>query len=266
MGATGMKATKAQDVLVVLRPLLRPLGFLLWLVLDLVFLLPLLLIRPFRERYFVFFFRVAMFAFPDCFAKARGKALEALKGIESHDSRLRKCGALKLLEVGAGTGPNFEYITRPIKYTNVDPNKVFGPVFREQLEKHPQIELERWVHGYGEDMSEIPSGEFDVVLLTYAFCSVQDRLKVLREARRVLVKGGHLVFLEHVTFPKGTWQRILQNLLAPLMKVANCNCHINRDIPEDDMYAAGFSTVKVNYIRVSLPLALSRHAYGVAVA
>ncbi|KAH9382261.1 hypothetical protein HPB48_016558 [Haemaphysalis longicornis] len=50
--------------------------------------------------------------------------------------------------------------------------------------------MERWVHAYGEDMSELQDEQFDVVLLTYLLCSTSDPLKVLKEAKRVLVKVG----------------------------------------------------------------------------
>lgn len=230
------------------------------------FLVPLLASRKLREKYFVFFYQFVDIIWADSLAKIRQTALSVLDGLESHDPELRKQGALRLLEVGAGTGANFKHIKRHLKYTNVDPNRAFGFIFQEELKRHPQIEMERWVEAYGEDMSDLEDHQFDVVLLTYLFCSVTDPLKVLKEAKRVLVKGGRLIYLEHVAHPRGTWQRLLQDLINPLWKVANCNCHINRDCPTDLMHIAGFSNVKINYALFDVPALVNRQAYGDAMA
>lgn len=235
------------------------------LFLGIVFLLPLLLSIKARQRYFVFFFQFVPILFVDR-EKPRIAALSTLSSMTSHDPELRKRGALRLLEIGAGTGANFRHMTRPIKYTNVDPNREFGALFLSELKKHPQIELERWVQAYGEDMSEIAADQFDVVLLTSTFCSVNDTLKVLLEAKRVLVKGGRLIFSEHVAFPRGTWQRLLQDLVSPLWKLIACNCHLTRKCPIDLMQKVGFSHVTVNYMYLDMPIVISRHAYGHAVA
>lgn len=231
-----------------------------------VFLLPLLASRKVRENYFVFFYQFADTLWADALTKVRSTALGALNGIESHDPELRKLGALRLLEVGAGTGANFKHINRPLKYTNVDPNKEFGSIFQKELKKNPKIEMERWVQAYGEDMTELENEQFDVVLLSYLLCSVTDPLKVLKEARRVLVKGGRLIFLEHVAHPKGTWQRLVQDLAQPLWKVITCNCRITRGGHEELMRAAGFSKVKINCLLADIPVIVNRNMYGYAVA
>ncbi|KAH7937402.1 hypothetical protein HPB49_011706 [Dermacentor silvarum] len=78
-------------------------------------------------------------------------------------------------------------------------------------------------------------------------------------------KGGHLIFLEHIAFPRGTWQRALQNLMTPLWMFFCCNCHLNRDSAEL-IEAAGFSHVSVSYVNVEIGLVLNNQAYGFAIA
>lgn len=257
-----MRTTSRQNVLQ------RLLGA-LWISAFIFFILVFLPILQFslkaRQRFFVFFFKFVPIIFVDR-DNARRAALRPLGCLTSHDPQLKKRGALRLLEIGAGTGANFRYMTGPMKYTNVDPNREFESLFFTELKKHPQIELERWVEAYGEDMSELASERFDVVLLTSTLCSVDDPGKVLSEAKRVLVKGGHLIFSEHVAYPRGTWQRLLQDVVNPLWKLGNCNCNLNRTCRQDLMKAVGFSDVIVNYIHVDMPTVLSRHVYGVAVA
>ncbi|XP_077541877.1 thiol S-methyltransferase TMT1B-like [Haemaphysalis longicornis] len=231
-----------------------------------VFLLPLLSSHKLREKYFVFFYQLVDVIWADSFAKTRRAALGVLDELESDDPELRKQGALRVLEVGAGTGANLKYIKRPLTYTNVDPNREFEPAFQEELKKNPHIELERWVQCYGEDMSELQEEHFDVVLLMYIFCTVNDPLKLIREAKRVLVKGGRLIYLEVVAYPQGTWQRLLQELVTPIWKFLACNFHVNRECHEDFIKSAGFLNVTANYVYLDMPVGINRHAYGAAVA
>ncbi|XP_075553476.1 thiol S-methyltransferase TMT1B-like [Dermacentor variabilis] len=211
------------------------------------------------------FFWEVITIWSEAFSKSRRCALKPLQSLKSRDSQLRQEGAIRVLEIGAGLGGNFEHITRAIKYTNVDPNVEFGSAFLRQLRRNPKVELEQWIQGYGEDMSQLASSHFDVVMFTYLLCSVKNARKVLEEAKRVMVKGGTLIFLEHVAFPEGTWQRLLQNAVTPLWKVTCCNCHLNRDSVKQ-IEDAGFSYVTAKYIDADTNVLLSRHAYGIAIS
>ncbi|KAH9382459.1 hypothetical protein HPB48_000697 [Haemaphysalis longicornis] len=237
----------------------------LFLFFGLVFLVPLLFSLKARQHYFVLFYQFVPILFVDM-DNPRCTALSTLNSLRSHDPLLKKRGALKLLEVGAATAANFKHMKRVIKYTNVDPNREFGSLFWRELKSHPQIELERWLQAYGEDMSELASAQFDVVLLTYILCSVNDPVKVLSEAKRVLVKGGHLIFIQHVAYPRGTWQRLPQDVVSPLWKLTACHCQFTRNCHHDLMEKVGFSDVTVNYLYVDMPIVTSRHAYGQALA
>ncbi|XP_077541463.1 thiol S-methyltransferase TMT1B-like isoform X2 [Haemaphysalis longicornis] len=231
---------------------------------GLVCLLPIPLLHKGKDALYVLFFRWGTIIWRDCFEKARDIALKPLDALISHYPDLRKRGALRVLEIGGGLGHNFEFFNRPVLYTNVDPNPEFNVHFKKKLENFPKVELEKWIQAYGENMTQLENGSFDVVLCTYMMCSVKDVQKVLSEARRVLVKGGHLIFLDHVGYPKGTWLRWMQDILSPLWKVALCNCCLNLDT-EEHIRASGFSEVTVRYFDVDIPL-LSRQICGVAVA
>ncbi|KAL3189579.1 hypothetical protein MRX96_002614, partial [Rhipicephalus microplus] len=104
----------------------------------------------------------------------------------------------------------------------------------------------------------------DVAVFTYLLCSVKNPRKVLKEVKRVLVKGGSVVFLEHVGFPNGTWQRLLQSAVTPLSRITCCNCHLNRDSVKE-IENAGFSKVTAHYIDAEMNVLLRRPAYGMAV-
>uniref|UniRef100_G3MPY5 Methyltransferase type 11 domain-containing protein n=1 Tax=Amblyomma maculatum TaxID=34609 RepID=G3MPY5_AMBMU len=231
-----------------------------------ILLLPVLLLSS-RARQWLFV-RVLVFAsrlWRDCFEEARRETMTALDDIESRDSELRADGAVRVLEIGAGFGANFNMMRRKVKYWNVDPNTEFQSAFLETLKEYPQVEMERWVAGYGEDMHQVPDNHFDAVIITHLLCSVDCAEKVLQECRRVLVKGGRLLFLEHVAQPEGSLVRRLQSFLTPLWRIVCCGCCLNRD-SANVIRNAGFAEMHMKETRVEMPAILTRHVYGYAVA
>ncbi|XP_049528069.1 thiol S-methyltransferase METTL7B-like [Dermacentor silvarum] len=108
-------------------------------------------------------------------------------------------------------------------------------------------------------MSELASSHFDVVMFTYLLCSVKNPREVLEKAKRVMVKGGTLIFLEHVAFHRGTWQRLVQNAVTPLWTITCCNGHLNRDSVQQ-IEDAGFSRVMAYYIDADIDVILRRQA------
>lgn len=125
----------------------------------------------FREALFArYFFPLSMYFLGDKLDNICRVALAPLDDVVSHDPSLRKENAVRMLEVGAGYGASMEYIKRKVKYWNVDPNVEFQARFSRMLKRHPNIEMERYIASGGEDMADVPSDHFDVVLLKYVLC------------------------------------------------------------------------------------------------
>jgi SAM-dependent methyltransferase len=69
---------------------------------------------------------------------------------------------------------------------------------RERLqEQRPAVERVEVIEAPAEDLP-FDDGSFDTVVSTLVLCTVDDPRRALVEARRVLVEGGSLLFLEHV--------------------------------------------------------------------
>ncbi|CAN7989164.1 unnamed protein product [Ixodes hexagonus] len=221
--------------------------------------------KAFQEAFFVrFFLPAATYLIKrDEFERIRREVLSPLNDLVSHDPALRKDGFVRVLEIGAGFGSNFEFIERKVKYWNVDPNAEFGPEFRKAASKNPLVELEHCVRGYGEEMGVVPDSCVDAVVITHLLCSVKDAKKVLSECKRVLARGGRLLFMEHVAQPEGTWANLLQRLLDPAWELLVCGCHLNRSSGEL-LRNAGFDRLELKESYLAITAILSRHVYGFA--
>ncbi|CAN7988980.1 unnamed protein product, partial [Ixodes hexagonus] len=230
-----------------------------------VFLVPLKLSEKFREAYFArFLYPTAIYVMKNRMDGIRRRVISQLNELESHDDELKQEGAIRVLEVGAGFGANFEHITRKVRYLGVEPNQEFDDAFLVNLKKNPNVEMERWIHGRAEDMSDVADSTVDVVLFTYLLCSVNEVQKVLEECKRVLVKGGRLVFLEHVAQPEGSWGSTVQKLLDPLWSLVFCGCHVTRRTG-NVLAKAGFEQLQLTEEFVPIPFVISPHVYGYAI-
>ncbi|XP_037031616.1 methyltransferase-like protein 7A [Bradysia coprophila] len=128
----------------------------------------------------------------------------------------KKTGQITILEVGVGPGFNLDYYPKKCRLIALDKNPHFKKVLLQNLHKHPEITLEKFVHERAENMASIPSNSIDVVVTSNVHCSVDNSQKVLKEIRRVLVPGGRYYFFEHCLDEPGTtrfkWQKFVNKI------------------------------------------------------
>ena len=143
----------------------------------------------------------------------------------------------KVIELGAGTGINFEFYSK-YKITAVEPDKSLSIEAEKKIgEKNIEI-----ISASAEDL---PFGDntFDTVVITLALCTISNPDKTLKEAKRVCKPDGKLLILEHIKNEK-KFLFFLQNILTPVWKAFAMGCHLNRDT----LY-----TIKVNnFEKISL--------------
>lgn len=155
-------------------------------------------------------------------SRLREKALSNIPG-----------GALTL-EVGAGTGLNFNYYASGARGVA---SELSIEMLRIAAEKHrPQnISLVQ------NDVERLPfrDGTFDAVFSTLVLCSVDSPENALAEMRRVVRSGGLVVLLEHVR-PTGGLGKVFD--LLNLISVPLFFDHLNRQTA-DLARAAGFRSV-----------------------
>lgn len=143
----------------------------------------------------------------------------------------------RVLEVGAGSGANFEHYPASVdEVIAVEPE----PYLREKAaESAATAAVKITVVAGTADRLPVEDASCDAAVACLVLCSVPDQAVALAELRRVIRPGGQLRFYEHVLSHKRSVarsQRFVDRLFWPR---AFGNCHTARDTPSA-IAAAGF--------------------------
>jgi SAM-dependent methyltransferase len=131
----------------------------------------------------------------------------------------------RVLDLGAGTGAMFPYFAgADADLHAVEPD----PHMRAQAsERAADLDLAIGLSDASAESLPYEDDSFDVVVASFAFCTIPDHEAALSEAARVLRPGGEFRFLEHVR-GEGTAGRV-HDLVAPGWHAVAGGCHLNRE-------------------------------------
>lgn len=139
----------------------------------------------------------------------------------------------RVLEVGVGTGKNLPYWPAHIQITAIDLTPgmlVRARSLADKLGRAADLPL-------GDVQAlDFPDAWFDSAIATFVFCSVPDPVLGLRELRRVVRPGGHVLLLEHLRSPNPMLGSLM-DLMNPLV-VRLMGANVNRRTVEN-VRAAG---------------------------
>lgn len=93
---------------------------------------------------------------------------------------------VELLELGCGTGANFQFYPAGCRITCLDPNPHFEKFLMKNMAENRHLQYERFAVAPGEDMTQLADGSMDVVVSTLVLHSVQSPTTVLQEVQKVL--------------------------------------------------------------------------------
>jgi ubiquinone/menaquinone biosynthesis C-methylase UbiE len=113
----------------------------------------------------------------------------------------------RVLELGAGTGLNMSYYQEVERLVLTEPEPGMAKQLQRRLKRSG---LTAEIVAAPAEQLPFDDGSFDTVVATMVFCTVSDPHAALSETRRVIARGGRLLFIEHVRADAGSqlerWQ------------------------------------------------------------
>jgi SAM-dependent methyltransferase len=160
------------------------------------------------------------------------------RGLAELRARLLSEASGHTLEIGAGTGLNLAHYPEAVtRLVLAEPEPHMAKRLRVRLEAEPPTPPVEVVTAAAEDLPFEDAG-FQTVVSTLVLCTVEDPVRAVAEARRVLEPGGALLFIEHVRSERPGLARWQDRLERPWGWVA-AGCHPNRATGET-LASAGF--------------------------
>jgi ubiquinone/menaquinone biosynthesis C-methylase UbiE len=145
-----------------------------------------------------------------------------------------------ILEVGVGTGKNFDYYPADARITAIDFSpEMLKQAARKKTRKEVSVELELM----DAQSLVFADNSFDTVIGSFVFCSVPLPLKGLKELYRVCKPGGQVILLEHVLSSNPVIAKVM-NFINPAI-VALVGANINRNTVKN-VKSCGFASVRVD--------------------
>jgi len=182
-----------------------------------------------------------------------------MHSIEQVHLRFRRARLLagisgKVLEIGVGTGSNFEHYGSDIELLGFEPSaSMLKRAERKRADALKASSCTLLNIGCGDAEVEhlIQPASLDAVVCTLVLCSIPDPSRALRNYLSWLKPGGKLLILEHIRSHHSSRAK-LQDLFTPAWRVVADGCHLNR--PTDTLLAeSGFELVREERFKVGLP-------------
>ena len=151
-----------------------------------------------------------------------------------------KVDGLHILEVGVGTGKNFDYYPVDAQITAID----FSPAMLKQAEHKKR----RKAVAVTLNLMDVQSlcyadNSFDVVIASFVFCSVPLPQKGLKELCRVCKPDGQVLLVEQVISSRPLLASLM-NLINPMIRRV-MGANINRNTLKQ-VKSCGFSNVRID--------------------
>lgn len=169
-----------------------------------------------------------------------------------HPIRAELIGDLEgeILDVGSGTGVNFEHFNKAANVIAVEPSAFMLEKAKAKLAGKTNIKTYNLSVTDDALDSIIAEDSLDYVVSTLVLCTIPDQKLALQKFKKWLKPTGKLIILEHIHAERNP-NRFLQNVINPVWKVVGDGCNINRDT-DVLIKEAGFKAESEEYFKNSL--------------
>lgn len=171
---------------------------------------------------------------------------------EFHPIRQQLIGNLEgeILDVGSGTGVNFEHFHQNSTVIAVEPSVYMMEKALGKLPQKAKINTHNFSVTDPQLDKIIEENSLDYIVSTLVLCTIPDNELALKKFYKWLKPTGKLIIIEHIHAEHKT-RRILQNIINPVWKVIGDGCHLNRDT-DVLIKQAGFKPEEESYFKRSL--------------
>jgi len=185
-----------------------------------------------------------------------------MEGFQNKRSQIVPFAYGRILEIGIGSGLNFDYYNFDIveEIVGVDPAVSSVAMAKSRASKfNSKISF---IESSAESI-DLESSSFDCVVIAYSLCTIPDPLKALSETKRLLKPNGSLFFMEHGLAPEENIQK-WQHRLTPGWKKIAGGCNLNRNI-EELIKEGGFQFKELKKKYIKGPKITAFQYYGEAI-
>ena len=135
----------------------------------------------------------------------------------------------KVLEIGIGSGLNLPFYDKSKidELWGLDPSEELSDMARKVADRENIVV--NFISSGAEEIP-LPDSYFDSVLITYTMCTIPEVARANKEIKRVLKRGGKLIFCEHGEAPDENIRK-WQKRINPFWGKLAGGCNIYRKIP-----------------------------------
>lgn len=151
-----------------------------------------------------------------------------------------------VIEIGAGTGANFEHYPTGVRVLAFEPDPYMLTRAQKRLLELRRADID--VQLAPAEQLPVDDASVDAVVTTLVLCTVRDPASALAEARRALRPGGELRFIEHVRGDAMLGR--VQDAVQPVWGWVAAGCHGNRRT-EGALRSAGFAITSLEHRKMA---------------
>jgi len=136
----------------------------------------------------------------------------------------------RILEVGVGTGVNFQYYSNDVELTGIEPSPYmmfYAEKKRDLLFFPDRFTIHNIGCGYSEMEKLIKPLSLDAVVCTLVLCTIPNPEEALANFMKWLKPGGRLLILEHIKAHSHMAGK-LQDVINPVWEKMAEGCQLNR--------------------------------------
>ncbi len=150
--------------------------------------------------------------------------------LKSRRAKLLSSLSGKVLEIGVGTGANFEHYNKNVELTGIEPSPfmLLHATNKRDIMLFPdRVTLHNIGCGYPEMENLILPESLDSVVCTLVLCTIPDPKKAINNFIKWLKPGGSLIILEHIRAHNHIAAKF-QDFVNPLWEKMAEGCQLNR--------------------------------------